>query len=101
MHRLRGEADELLRPAEAIIAVDPQWMRALAWAAWSYMVFGKPELSVDIWERLLERPGTRSIARARCARALRAARARRRPRADPASSVEDGLEFVRRSPTTP
>ena len=55
IHRLKGEAEPLLRSLERVIAMDPGHAQALEWIAWSYMAIGRPEHAVGILERLCER----------------------------------------------
>ena len=98
VHRLRGESEELLAAAERIIALDPECVRALVWAGWSYMALGKPELAVGIWEKLVARPtrgfnfaSTLAMVYELLGRKDDVARMRRQ-------AVEDDLEYLQRNP---
>jgi len=98
VHRLRGESGELLAAAERIIALDPECVRALVWAGWSYMALGKPELAVGIWEKLVARPSrafnfasTLAMVYELLGRPDDVARLRRQ-------AVDDDLEFLQRNP---
>jgi adenylate cyclase len=98
LYRLRGEGEELLRAAERIVAMDPECQRAQVWAGWSYMVLGKPELALGIWERLMRRPGRPyflAATLATCYEMLGRPEDEARTRGQ---ALEDQLDFVQKHP---
>jgi len=51
VHRVRGEAPQLLAVLERIASLDPDHPDAVEWSAWSYMSMGQPERALGMLER--------------------------------------------------
>ena len=51
VHRIRGEAPQLLAVLERIASLDPDHPEAVEWSAWSYMSLGQPERALGMLER--------------------------------------------------
>jgi predicted Zn-dependent protease len=51
VHRIRGEAPQLLAVLERIASLDPDHPDAAEWSAWSYMSLGQPERALGMLER--------------------------------------------------